>query len=98
MIKSFTLKKRHFNPFLPASDREYGTGVVSGDCVKVYNKYNNWSPYWLTKHLNSALTVHEVFWQLGERRLVLEHFDIVDVVYFKNKKELHEHLFKHYKR
>lgn len=97
MIKTFTLRKHHYNPFLPVSDRLYVTGVVSGDCVKVYDKYNRWNPYWLTEQLNSTLTIHEGFWQLGERRLVLKHFTIVDVVYFKNKKELRKHLNKHYR-
>lgn len=100
MIKTFTLKKKHFNESLPVTDREYRTGVIIGDYVKVYSHYNKWFLYCLTSRTTYVPP------GVGERALVklynkyeillFDHFDITDVIYFKNKKELYKHLIKHY--
>lgn len=100
MIKTFTLKKKQFNQFLPVTDREYVTGLVVGDYVKVYNKYNQWELYCLTSKTTDISPSVGEKWSAqmmskGEW-LLLEHFDITDVIYFKNKKELNSHLAKHY--
>lgn len=100
IIKTFTLRKKWFNEFLPVTDREYVTGEVIGDYVRVYSKYNQWRLYCLTSRPTYIPPSVGESWSVQmmnkSSHLLLDNFDITDVVFLKNKKEFYRYRLKHY--
>ena len=86
MIKVIKLKKK--SAVYP--ERQYFTGEVDGNIVKVYTDYNDFVVYALNTVENYNGNLHYVF-ERFQPPLLLNHYDIVDVEYARNKKDLYTH-------